>query len=137
MNEHSFVKSVHRKLPIDLYKWKIHDSYTNGVPDAMYAGDKAILFIEYKYVPALPKIKTTPIKINLSKLQLQWLNNFVDMGHNAVVVVGTEDKNVLILQNKQWNKPVSKENFLKKAVKPSDLSNFILNVCTNIEKPVR
>ena len=99
MNEHSFVKSVHRKLPVDLYKWKIHDSYTNGVPDAMYAGNKAILFIEYKYVPALPKIKTTPIKINLSKLQLQWLNNFVDMGHNAVVVVGTEDKNVLILQN--------------------------------------
>ena len=29
------------------------------------------------------------------------------------------------------------ENFLKKAVKPSDLSNFILNVCTNIEKTVR
>ena len=137
MNEHSFVKSVHRKLPIDLYKWKIHDSYTNGVPDAMYAGDKAILFIEYKYVPALPKIKTTPIKINLSKLQLQWLDNFVDMGHNAVVVVGTEDKNVLILQDKQWNKPISKENFLKKAVKLPDLSNFILNVCTNIEKPVR
>ena len=137
MNEHSFVKSVHRKLPIDLYKWKIHDSYTNGVPDAMYAGDKAILFIEYKYVPALPKIKTTPIKINLSKLQLQWLDNFVDMGHNAIVVVGTEDKNVLILQDKQWNKPISKENFLKKAVKLPDLSNFILNVCTNIEKPVR
>ena len=137
MNEHSFVKSVHRKLPIDLYKWKIHDSYTNGVPDAMYAGDKGILFIEYKYVPALPKIKTTPIKINLSKLQLQWLDNFVDMGHNAVVVVGTEDKNVLILQDKQWNKPISKENFLKKAVKLPDLSNFILNVCTNIEKPVR
>ena len=137
MNEHSFVKSVHRKLPVDLYKWKIHDSYTNGVPDSMYAGDKGILFVEYKYVPSLPKIKTTPIKINLSKLQLQWLNNFVDMGHNAAVVVGTEGKNILILQDKQWNTPISKENFLKKAVKTSDLSNFILNVCTNIEKTVR
>tara|TARA_B100000214_G_scaffold334801_1_gene277706 strand:+ start:170 stop:583 length:414 start_codon:yes stop_codon:yes gene_type:complete len=137
MNEHSFVKSVHRKLPVDLYKWKIHDSYTNGVPDSMYAGDKGILFVEYKYVPSLPKIKTTPIKINLSKLQLQWLNNFVDMGHNAAVVVGTEGKNILILQDKQWNTPISKENFLKKAVKLSDLSNFILNVCTNIEKTVR
>ena len=137
MNEHSFVKSVHRKLPVDLYKWKIHDSYTNGVPDSMYAGDKGILFVEYKYVPSLPKIKTTPIKINLSKLQLQWLNNFVDMGHNAAVVVGTEGKNILILQDKQWNTPISKENFLKKAVIPSDLSNFILNVCTNIEKTVR
>ena len=103
----------------------------------MYAGDKGILFVEYKYVPSLPKIKTTPIKINLSKLQLQWLNNFVDMGHNAAVVVGTEGKNILILQDKQWNTPISKENFLKKAVKPSDLSNFILNVCTNIEKTVR
>ena len=137
MNEHSFVKSVHRKLPVDLYKWKIHDSYTNGVPDSMYAGDKGILFVEYKYVPSLPKIKTTPIKINLSKLQLQWLNNFVDMGHNAAVVVGTEGKNILILQDKQSNTPISKENFLKKSVKPSDLSNFILNVCTIIEKTVR
>ena len=137
MNEHSFVKSVHRKLPVDLYKWKTHDSYTNGVPDAMYAGNKAILFIEYKYVPALPKIKTTPIKINLSKLQLQWLNNFVDMGHNAGVVVGTVGNNIFILLVILWNTPISIEIFLKKAVKPSDLSNFILNVCTNIEKPVR
>ena len=137
MNEHSFVKSVHRKLPVDLYKWKIHDSYTNGVPDAMYAGNKAILFIEYKYVPKLPSKKDTVVKLGLSGLQIQWLNNFVDLGHNVAVVVGTEGKNVLIMEDKTWNTPPSKENFLKNAIKTPDLQDYILNVCTGTQKPVR
>ena len=131
MNEHGFVKAVHKKLPTDLYKWKIHDSYTNGVPDAMYAGKKGILFVEYKYVPELPAKDSTPVKINLSGLQLQWLNNFVDLGHNVAVIVGTEDKNALILQEKQWVTAPSKKDFLENSIKIKDISNYILGVCTD------
>ena len=35
MNEHSFVRSIHNALHPDVYKWKIHDTYTGGVPDAL------------------------------------------------------------------------------------------------------
>ena len=50
MNEHSFVKSIHRKLPSNLYRWKIHDAFTGGVPDAMYAGPAGILLAHKKLV---------------------------------------------------------------------------------------
>jgi len=136
MNEHGFVRSVHKKLPTDLYKWKIHDSYTNGVPDAMYAGEKAILFVEYKYVPKLPAKNKTPIKINLSGLQLQWLNNFIDLGHNVAVIVGTEDKNALILRKKEWNTKIVKEDFLKNSIKINEIPNYILGVCTNQQNSI-
>ena len=62
MNEHGFIKSVHRHLPTDIFSWKIHDTFTGGVPDAMYAGPAGILFVEYKYTK-LPK-KPTPINNN-------------------------------------------------------------------------
>ena len=130
MNEHGFVRAVHKKLPTNLYKWKIHDSYTNGVPDAMYAGKKAILFVEYKYVPKLPAKNSSPVKINLSGLQLQWLNNFVDLGHNVAVIVGTEDKNALILKEKQWGKTILKAEFIQKSIKIKEIPDYILKVCT-------
>ena len=73
MNEHSFVKAVHRKLPSDVYRWKIHDTFTGGVPDAMYAGPAGLVFAEYKYLKTLPKKPTTPIKKGLTPHQIQWL----------------------------------------------------------------
>ena len=134
MNEHGFVKAVHKKLPTNLYRWKIHDSYTSGVPDAMYAGEKAILFAEYKYIPKLPARSTSPVKINLSGLQVLWLNNFVNLGHNVVVIVGTEDRNALILKEKEWDTPILKGEFLEKCIKIKDISDYILGVCTAQQK---
>ena len=134
MNEHGFVKSVHKKLPTDLYKWKIHDSYTNGVPDAMYAGNKSILFVEYKYVPKLPSKASTPVKVSLSGLQTQWLNNFYDLGHNVAVIVGTENRQAVVLQHKTWSSPLPKETFEKNCVPFQEITTFILEVCTSPKK---
>jgi hypothetical protein len=44
MNEHSFIKSVHRKLPTSMVQWKIQDTFTGGVPGVMYGGPSGILF---------------------------------------------------------------------------------------------
>ena len=72
MNEHGFVRSVHRQLSPDVFVWKINDKYAGGVPDAFYAGPARCLFIEYKYVK-LPKRDTTLVKTSLSEQQKLWL----------------------------------------------------------------
>ena len=100
MNEHSFVKSIHRSLPSQIYRWKIHDTYTAGVPDALYAGPSGILFVEYKWVN-LPKRDTTNINLGLSALQINWLNRFHLYGHSVMVAVGTA-YGVLALSDKCW-----------------------------------
>ena len=86
MNEHSFVKSIHRYLHPDVYKWKIHDTFTGGVPDAMYVGPKSLLFVEYKYVKELPKRDTTLVKHSLTPLQLQWLERINGPSRSALVI---------------------------------------------------
>ena len=64
---------MHRHLPDDLFSWKIHDKFAGGVPDAMYVGPAGVLFIEYKYLKDFPKRPNTPVKINVSPLQIAWM----------------------------------------------------------------
>lgn len=88
MNEHSFVKGIHRRLPKGIYRWKIHDQYTNGVPDAWYSGPGGDLWVEYKYLKIAPKRSFTP---KLTKLQLRWLLAREREGRFVAVVVGSPD----------------------------------------------
>jgi hypothetical protein len=98
VNEHSFIKAVHRSLPTEIYRWKIHDTYTGGVPDVFYAGPAGMLFIEYKYVKELPKRKNTAIKNKLSGLQKAWLTQMESFGHAVAAVIGIK-QDVLILDS--------------------------------------
>ena len=109
MDEHSFIRAIHKQLHADLYHWKIRDSYTSGIPDTFYAGPKAILFIEYKFVK-LPKRSTTLIKCNLSRLQNQWLKQMDRFNVPVAVVIGTDHKH-LILEKGVWEKTFFKESF--------------------------
>ena len=88
MNEHSFIKAIHRKLPKDIYRWKVSDRFTGGVPDCYYEGSKGALWIEYKYLKSLPKRTTTPINPGVSKLQLAWLERAERNGVNAMLAAG-------------------------------------------------
>lgn len=109
MNEHGFIKAVHRKLPPALYRWKIHDNFTGGVPDAWYAGPNGSLFIEYKYV-TLPKKPSTRIKTGLSALQLAWLDTMCDYKVVVAVIIGSKT-GAIILTRKDWHKPLFNTDF--------------------------
>jgi len=109
MNEHGFIKAVHRKLPPNLYRWKIHDTYTGGVPDAMYAGPAGTLFVEYKYVN-LPKRTSTRIKTGLSALQLAWLDMMCDYKVVVAVIIGSKE-GTIVLTKKNWHKPLYRPDF--------------------------
>lgn len=122
MNEHSFVKAIHRKLSPDVYKWKIHDTYTGGVPDAMYAGPSGVLFVEYKYVKQLPKRDSTIIRHSLSKLQIDWLER---MKHSTKValILGIEDFALIIVDDFSAN--ISKMKYLELCVPRNEVANWI------------
>lgn len=128
MNEHSFIRSVHRYLPLELFKWKIHDTFAGGVPDTFYAGPSSILFVEYKYVKKLPKRDSSTLKTSLSPQQIQWLNRMTDFNQRAAVVIGCEETAV-ILENKEWENPLSKLEYLKRAVPRKAVAEWIASVC--------
>ena len=129
MNEHSFVKSVHRKLPKSIYRWKIHDSFTGGVPDAMYAGPSGMLFVEYKYLKNLPKKDTTVITTGLSPLQLNWLNQMMDYGHRCVVAIGSSRGIFVISDANTLNENISNAKFQSLLI---SLDEFIKYICNTV-----
>lgn len=128
MNEHGFIKSVHRYLPPELFKWKIHDTFAGGVPDAFYAGPSGILFVEYKYVKQIPKRDSSVLKTSLSVQQKLWLDRMISFNQHAVVIVGCEESAVVI-EDGQWNTPLFKSEYKKRAVSRKEVADWIAGVC--------
>ena len=122
MNEHSFIKSVHRYLHPDVYSWKIHDTFTGGVPDAMYVGPNSLLFIEYKYVKKLPKKLTTNVRHTLSPLQAQWLDR-INGPAKAALVVGVDNTAVILVNDFSAN--ISTLSVLEEGISRQDVANWI------------
>jgi len=125
MNEHSFIRSIHKALHPDVYKWKIHDTYTGGVPDAMYAGPAGVLFVEYKYIPKLPKKNTTVIRHSLSSLQCAWLER---MKHstNVALIVGSNSTGVIIQDD--FSRNMCKYNYIEENVTKGEIAQWIYNI---------
>ena len=110
MNEHSFVKSFHKRLHDDIKIWKIYDPYQGGVPDAMLFGRNGLAcFCEYKYVRSLPKRGTTIIKPALSAQQSLWLNDKIYRGLLARVILGSEDGVVIFRTSCEWDKGLTRQ----------------------------
>ena len=124
MNEHGFVKAVHRKLPPSVYKWKIHDTYTGGVPDAMYAGPAGALFVEYKYIPKLPSREDTIIKTGLSPLQIAWLERMCSYKILVAVIIGS-NLGGLILTNQEWEKELKNKDFIEHGLPTQEVAEWI------------
>ena len=125
MNEHSFVRSIHNALSPDVYKWKIHDTYTGGVPDAFYAGPAGTLFVEYKYVKSLPKKDTTVIKHSLSPLQIQWLNR-MKQSTPVALILGVEDSAIIIVDDFSAN--ICKSQYIEQKVTRRQVAQWIFDI---------
>lgn len=128
MNEHSFIRSVHRSLHNNVTKWKIHDRYNGGVPDAFYIGPQGSLWAEYKYIKQLPKRDKTNLRLGLSLLQIEWLNLLYEYNQNVCLVVGVENT-ALILTDKQWEQNISKKHYEDNAIPRKEVSSWIESIC--------
>lgn len=131
MNEHSFIRSIHRKLPPDVYIWKINDNFQGGVADAYYSkrngGD---LWIEYKYLSSLPKRASTIVNYGLSALQIMWLNERLLDGRTVSVIVGSPQGH-LVLEKGAWEHQMNKETFTRNAVESPAVVAYILSALSN------
>lgn len=83
--ENRFIKSVHDKLPKEIYKEKMHNPYRGGTADVWYSGERDA-WIEYKWIDSVPK-KGVLIPA-LSPLQVIWCTDRFNEGRNVYVVVG-------------------------------------------------
>tara|TARA_R100001460_G_scaffold5433_1_gene15112 strand:- start:10788 stop:11213 length:426 start_codon:yes stop_codon:yes gene_type:complete len=126
MNEHGFVRSVHRKLSSDVFVWKINDKFAGGVPDAFYAGAARYLFIEYKYIK-LPKRSSTPIKTGLSAQQKLWLNKMLGMDKQVAVIIGSCSGSLILRQD--WDRPIPAELFRQRAMSTEAVAQWITAYC--------
>lgn len=130
MNEHGFIRAVHAHLPPELFRWKIHDSFAGGVPDAFYAGPASSLFVEYKYVKSLPQRGNTQIRTCLTPQQKYWLDRLHDLNQPVALILGS-GKLALVILAKQWNTNPTKQCFLEQAVAFEEAANWIFTVCTH------
>lgn len=72
---------------------KNHNAYIGGIPDAWYSGNRADLWIEYKYLPVkAPRITVIP---DLSELQLRWIIDRDIEGRDIWVIVGCKAGGVI------------------------------------------
>lgn len=106
MNESGYIRSIHKRLPSDVYHWKISDRYTAGIPDCWYCGPSADLWVEYKYSPTIGRTMLPA----LTALQLAWLNARAMQGINVAVIHGTPQGGV-VHRDWDWTKPLSKDQF--------------------------
>jgi hypothetical protein len=97
MNESGFTRAVNKLLPQNVFAWKINARYAGGVPDCWYSSPDGDMWVEFKYLPKLPKKLTA----KLSALQKQWLAARHQEGRNVAVIVGSPEGSV-ILQNMKW-----------------------------------
>ncbi len=108
---------MHRYKPKRVYQEKTNNAFRGGIPDDYYEGNgrPGVLRVEYKYTARIPKelnliSKTT--KPALSPLQQRWLNRAYSNGQQVAVIVGTRTGG-LILTNRRWEQPITKDYFEK------------------------
>lgn len=127
--ENTFIGAVHRYLPVDLYHMKNHNIYNGGIADVWYSGDRADLWVEYKFT-VLPKRDSTLITPELSELQKAWLTSRHDEGRNVGVIVGCKFGGVWF-PGTSWGVPLTAEQFRKRLTTRPMLADTIASLTKN------
>ena len=91
----------------------------------MYSGPAGVLFVEYKYVKALPKKSTTNIKHSLSALQVQWLDR-MNTSANAALIIGVEDTCIILVDDFSAN--ICKDRYIELMQSRKSAAKFIYSV---------
>ncbi len=105
--ENTFIRSVHAHLK-DVYSEKMNNPFRSGTADVWYSGRKGDLWVEYKYIPAIPK--HAQIVPDLSARQLLWLRQRLDEGRRVAVIVGCREGGVLMWDG-EWEQGISPSDF--------------------------
>lgn len=123
--ETSFILSVHRQFKGGKpYFEKMCNPMRAGTPDVYYSGDAGDLWIEYKYIPRIPRSKN--ILPEITPRQQRWLNDRHDEGRNVAVVLGTPT-GAVIYRNKGWDIPLSSTELVARLVSREEVAQWIIS----------
>jgi hypothetical protein len=133
--ENTFIASVHRHLPVSLYRMKNHNQYNGGIADCWYSGGGGDVWVEYKHL-VLPKRADTMLDFMdvkkpyaLSCLQQEWLRGRHAEGRRVWVIVGCKQGGVL-LSCGDWERPISTLAFSAALRSRQDLAHQIVEATT-------
>lgn len=121
--ENQFISGVHKYLkPGEPHHEKMHNMYRGGTADVWYSGNKADLWIEYKFLPRVPQRGS--VKANLSVLQMNWLTARYAEGRSVYVVVGCPAGGV-ILCSSEWEHELPAGEFTERVASRKELAQWI------------
>jgi hypothetical protein len=124
--ETTFIQSVHRHLPNELYRMKNHNQYNGGIPDVWYSGPAGDLWVEYKFI-TVPARDTTVINFGLSELQQSWLKARHHEGRKVGVIVGSKLGGVWY-SGLTWDTTITASSFRAQLTARSELATTITNI---------
>ena len=101
--ETTLIAGVNKFLPAGVHCEKTNNPYRKGMADVWYSAFPCDLWVEYKWLPRIPK---KPFLADLSVLQLNWLRDRYNEGRNVAVIVGCPN-GVIILRNLSWEQPTT------------------------------
>jgi len=104
--ETRFYSAVHKLLPSNLHREKMHNPYRGGTADVWYSGNLDDLWVEYKWLAILPKKAPVRLEKELSPLQQQWLTGRHKEGRNIVVILGTPE-GAWGFEGMSWKEPLN------------------------------
>lgn len=122
--ENRYIGSIHKLLPVPVYYEKMCNPYRSGTPDVWYSGSLGDLWVEYKYIPSIPK--RTVVLPDLSDRQKRWLGNRLDEGRNVAVVLGTP-KGGVIYRQRSWLEPLDPEGLSANLVPNRQIAVWIVS----------
>ena len=121
--ENTFIAAIHKKLGAERpYFEKMYNPLRSGTPDVFYSGDRGTMWIEYKYLPRIPR--SAEILPDLTLRQRRWLNDRHEEGCNVAVVLGTPTGGV-IYRNKEWDVPISHTELAARLVSRDVVAGWI------------
>lgn len=82
----TFRKQVAKQLP-EAHWQRFEDKFQAGIPDINICYQGVETWVEAKHIKALPKWPHTPIKVEIRKEQVIWLNNRKRAGGRVLVLV--------------------------------------------------
>lgn len=123
--ETTFIASVHRQLAVGVYREKMNNPYRSGTADVWYSGIKD-LWVEYKFLPTLPKRAGSFVKIDLSENQKIWLRHRHAEGRNVAVICGCKAGGV-VFSGLSWDKPISVDEFTSRVRTRQEIAAWLLS----------
>lgn len=124
--ENTFIASIHKLLPSAIYRIKNNNVYNAGQPDVWYSGQKADLWVEFKFI-TVPVRDDTMIDFGLSPLQKEWLTSRHREGRNVGVIVGCKAGGVW-LPGTSWDTTHTAKSFRAQTMLRNALALIITNL---------